>query len=251
MKTNMYPDTYYQVPQMKSEEEITIPNKKSMKNTILHGDCLELMKDIPDKSIDLVLTDPPYNISRDNNFKTMGRAGIDFGEWDKEADIFSYIEDSFRVLKEGGGFVVFNGWKNLGYIVKEAERVGFETKDMLRLEKTNPMPRNRDRRYITDYECAIWFVKPRAKWTFNRQDPNYQRPKFVHSIQSGLHPTQKNIKLMEELVKIHSNEGDTILDPFAGSGTTGVACKNTGRNYILMEKEQEYIDIINKRLYEK
>ena len=221
---------------------------KDFTNKVIQGDCLVVMKDIPDKSIDCVITDPPYNIARDNNFSTMGRAGIDFGEWDKNADIFSYIEGTFRVLKDGGGFIVFNDWKNLGDIVKEAEKCGFETKDMLRLEKTNPMPRNRDRRYVTDFECAIWFVKPKGKWTFNRQDPNYQRPKFVHSIEKGLHPTQKNTKLMETLVKIHTNENDTVLDMFAGSGTTGVACKNLNRNYILIEKEPEYIDIINKRL---
>jgi len=216
-------------------------------NKILQGDCLELMKDIPDKSIDLILTDPPYNIARSNNFTTMGRAGIDFGEWDKNADILSYIKEAFRVTKQGGSFIVFNAWKNLGDISKKAEQWGFETKDMLRLEKTNPMPRNRDRRYITDYECAIWFVK-KGKWTFNRQDPTYQRPKFVCSIDKGFHPTQKSLKLMEQLVLIHSNEGDIILDPFAGSGTTGVACQNLNRNFILMEKEQEYVDIIKQRL---
>jgi len=215
---------------------------------LINGDCLEEMKSLPDNSVDLVLTDPPYNIARDNNFKTMGRAGIDFGEWDKNADIFSYIGSCFRVLKNGGGFVVFNDWKNLGDIVKEAERVGFETKDMLRLEKTNPMPRNRDRRYITDYECAIWFVKPKAKWTFNRQDKNYQRPKFNHPIQSGLHPTQKNVNLMEDLIKIHSNEWETILDPFMGSGSTGLACKNLNRNFIGIELDPNYFEIAKKRI---
>lgn len=215
---------------------------------LINGDCLEEMKKIADGSIDMVLTDPPYNIARENNFSTMGRAGIDFGEWDKNADLFSYIKEAFRVTKNGGSFVVFNDWKNLGDIAKEAERVGYETKDMLRLEKTNPMPRNRDRRYITDYECAVWFVKPKEKWIFNRQDPMYQRPKFVHSIDKGLHPTQKSLKLMEELVKIHSNEGMTILDPFMGSGTTGVACKNLNRNFIGIELDETYFNIAKQRI---
>ena len=214
----------------------------------MQGDCLELMKNIPDGSVDMVLTDPPYNIARDNNFNTMGRAGIDFGEWDKEADILSYIKEVERVLKKGGSFVVFNDWANLGDIKKEAELVGLDTKDLLRLEKTNPMPRNRDRRYITDFEMAVWFVKPKDKWTFNRQDPMYQRPKFVHSIDKGFHPTQKSLGLMEELVKIHSNEGDTICDPFMGSGTTGVACKNLNRNFIGIELSRKYYDIATKRM---
>ena len=171
---------------------------------LMFGDCLERMKEIPDGSVDLVLTDPPYNIARENNFTTMGRTGIDFGEWDKNADILSYIEEVSRVLNKNGSFIVFNAWKNLGDIATQAECIGFDTKDMLRLEKSNPMPRNRDRRYITDYECAIWFTKQKGKWTFNRQDEKYQRPKFVHSIDKGYHPTQKSLTLMEELVKIHS-----------------------------------------------
>jgi len=212
------------------------------------GDCLEVMQSIPDKSIDLCLTDPPYNIARNNNFSTMGRAGIDFGEWDKGFDLFSYIDQVNRILKKDGSFVVFNAWRNLGAIADYGETQGFETKDMIRLEKSNPMPRNRDRRYITDYECAIWFVKKGAKWTFNRQDEKYQRPKFVASIESGLHPTQKNLGLMKELVKIHSNQGDTVIDPFMGSGTTGVACKNLSRKFIGIEQDANYFEIAKNRI---
>jgi len=219
-----------------------------MKQEIHSGDCLELMKAVPSASVDLVLTDPPYNITRDNNFDTMGRAGIDFGEWDKNADIFTYMNEVFRVLNKNGSFIVFNDWKNLGDIVKYAEKLGFVTKDMLRLEKSNPMPRNRDRRYITDFECAIWFTMPHAKWCFNRQDPAYQRPKFLCPIDKGLHPTQKSLKLMQELVKIHSNEGDVILDCFAGSGTTVLAAKNLNRQFIGIEKEKEYYDVCVERL---
>ena len=215
---------------------------------LMQGDCLERMKEILDGSVDFVLTDPPYNIARDNNFHTMGRAGIDFGEWDKEADILSYIKEVFRITKNGGSFVVFNDWKNLGDISKEAEVVGFETKDMLRLEKTNPMPRNRDRRYITDFECAIWFTKPKGKWVFNRQDEKYQRPKFVKSVDKGFHPTQKSLSLMEDLLKIHSNENDIVLDCFMGSGTTGVACRNLNRNFIGIELDEKYFEIAKQRI---
>lgn len=217
-------------------------------NTIYNEDCLETLKRMPDNFVDLVLTDPPYNIARNNNFQTMGRAGIDFGEWDKDADILSFIEPTHRVTKSGGSMVVFNDWKNLGDIAKEAERVGWITKDMLRLKKTNPMPRNRDRRYITDYECAIWFVKPKARWTFNRQNPSYQRPEFVYPIEKGLHPTQKNLDLMKMLLKIHSNEGDLVYDPFMGSGTTAKACQDINRNYIGSEISKEYCDIAEERL---
>lgn len=189
----------------------------------------------------------------------MGRAGIDFGEWDKNFDLFSYIDLVYTLLDKNGSFIVFNDWKNLGDISRYAEGLGFITKDMIRWEKTNPMPRNRDRRYITDYECAVWFTMPKAKWTFNRQDDNYERPKFVGSIAKGFHPTQKNVKLMEWLVKIHTNKGNTVLDPFCGSGTTGVACKNLNRNFIgidngICDKEKsefynwKWVDIAKYRI---
>lgn len=216
----------------------------------MQGDCLEVMKTIPDGSVDLVLTDPPYNIARDNNFHTMGRAGIDFGEWDKGSDLFSYMVEVRRVLNKNGSFIVFNAWKNLGDIARYAENLGLVTKDMIRLEKSNPMPRNRDRRYITDYECAIWFTMPNAKWVFNRQDDKYQRPKFVHSIDKGLHPTQKSLALMTDLVKIHSKKGDIILDPFMGSGSTGVAAKQLDRNFIGIELDETYFNIAKNRIEE-
>ena len=218
---------------------------------LMHGDCLERMKEIPDGSVDMVLTDPPYNIARENNFSTMGRSGIDFGEWDKGADLFSYIDECFRVLSKNGSFVVFNDWRNLGDIARYAENVGFVTKDMLRLEKTNPMPRNRDRRYITDYECAIWFVMPKAKWTFNRQDDAYQRPKFVCSVDKGLHPTQKSLSLIEQLLNIHTNKNETVLDPFMGSGTTGVAAANLGRNFVGIELDESYYQVAEERINDK
>ena len=110
------------------------------------------------------------------------------------------------------------------------------------------MPRNRDRRYITDFECAIWFTMPKARWVFNRQDAAYQRPKFVHSVEKGLHPTQKNLKLMESLVSIHSDRGQVILDPFMGSGTTGVACKKLDRKFIGIELDEEYFNIAKERI---
>ena len=136
---------------------------------IYKGNCLEVMDKLIDEGIkvDAVITDPPYNIAKDNNFHTMGRSGIDFGEWDKNFDLFSYIDKVYKILDKNGSFVVFNDWKNLGDISRYAESLGFVTKDMIRLEKTNPMPRNRDRRYITDFECAIWFTMPKAKWVFN------------------------------------------------------------------------------------
>lgn len=182
----------------------------------------------------------------------MGRSGIDFGEWDHNADLTSWIKEGARLLKSGGGMVIFNSWLNLPNIANACEDSGLIVKDFLRWEKSNPMPRNRDRRYIVDYEFALWVVK-KGQWTFNRQDEKYQRPKFVYSIPNGkkrVHPTQKPIELMEELIKIHSNENDIVLDPFMGSGTTGVAALNLNRRFIGIELDDKYFDIAKNRLEE-
>ena len=202
--------------------------------------------------VNAIITDPPYMISKKNNFHTMGRKGIDFGEWDKEVDLFSWLERIPRLLDRNGSVIIFNSWKNIGNIARHCEFLGLEIKDFLRWEKTNPMPRNRDRRYITDYECAVWLVKKGAKWTFNRLDEKYQRPKFVHSIVSGKektgHTTQKPVSLMTEIIKIHTNENELVLDCFSGSCSTGVACINTNRRFIGIELDKNYFNIAKERM---
>ncbi len=218
---------------------------------LMQGDCLELMKNIPDGSVDLILTDPPYNIARNNNFKTMGRAGIDFGEWDKGFNQFAWLSEIPRILKPNGSVVIFNDWKNIGEIAKHCESLGLTIKDMLRWEKTNPMPRNRDRRYITDFECAIWLTNKCAKWEFHRLSEAYQRPVFRYPVVMGankFHPTQKPVKLLEDIILIHSSIGEVVFDPFMGSGSTGVACVNTNRNFIGIELDDTYFEIAKQRI---
>ena len=90
---------------------------------------------------------------------------------------------------------------------------------------------------------------PKAKWVFNRQSDTYERPKYVGSIEKGLHPTQKNLGLMEWLLKIHSNENDLILDPFMGSGTTAIASINTNRKFIGIELDEKYFKIAEDRIH--
>lgn len=206
---------------------------------LMQGDCLERIKEIPDGSVDLVLTDPPYNIARKNNFHTMKRQGIDFGLWDKGFDLFSYIDKLLRVLSKDGSVIIFNDWKNIGEIAKYCEEAGFVIKDMLRWEKNNPMPRNKDRRYITDYEVAVWVTMPKAKWVFNRQSETYDRPCYRGGLTPASekvgHTTQKPVRYMEELIKTHSCAGQTVLDLFMGSGATIKAANNLNRNAIGIE----------------
>ena len=224
---------------------------------LYNGDCLEVMDKliIDGVKVDAIITDPPYNIARDNNFNTMGRKGIDFGEWDKGFNQFDWITKSFKLVKKGGSLFIFNDWKNIGEIAKHAESIGYQIKDMIRWRKANPMPRNRDRRYITDFEVAVWLVKPKAKWTFNRLNSTYDRCEYNYPLTSKNeklgHTTQKPLALMEEIIKRHTNKNDTVLDGFMGSGTTGAACKNTDRNFIGIELDKKYFEIAKERIENK
>lgn len=226
-----------------------------MKNKLFNINALDLMdKMIENKvKVDHIITDPPFNISKDNNFATMGRQSLDFGEWDKNFDQESWIIKASKVIKDGGSIVIFNGWKNMGDIAKTLENNGFLVKDILRWIKSNPMPRNRDRRYITDYEFAIWATKGKD-WTFNRIDENYQRPEFKYPAPGNsvrIHPNQKSYELIKEILMIHTNVGDTIFDPFSGSGTISKVCIENGRNFIASEMNKEFYEKSIKYISEK
>lgn len=214
------------------------------------GDSKEVLKKLEANSIDTVITDPPYNISRKTNFHTMkGHRGtsMDYGEWDKKADILSWINQLPRILKQGGNIVIFNCWENLGEIAKIMRENNIEPKRCLVLNKSNPAPFNRDRLFVNDVEFAIWGVYGK-KWVFNREE-KLEKCILNTTVQSKkFHPTMKDIKVIEKLVRILSNEGDTILDPFMGSGTTGMVCKKTGRKFIGIELEEEYIKIAMVRI---
>lgn len=222
----------------------------------MQGDCLELLGGVRDESIDLVLCDPPYNISKKNNFDTMGRSGIDFGEWDKGFDLTSWIGQATNKVRNGGSIVVFNAWRNLGEISNALEENGCVVKDVIRMIKNNPMPRNRDRRFIVDYEFAVWAVKKKGKWTFNRIDEKYERPEVRVNVtpksekKFGSHPTQKPLDAMKWIIERLSNPHDTVLDCFMGSGSTGVAALELDRNFVGIELDEHYFDIATKRIEE-
>lgn len=221
-------------------------------NRVIHGDCLEQLDLIKNNGVDLLLTDPPYNVSMKSNFHTMGRVGVDFGEWDKGFNQQEWLEIACDKVKKGGSAIVFNDYKNIGDMKAVFESKGFVIKEMILWKKSNPMPRNRDRLYVTSIEMAIWAVKGKG-WTFNRQRETYENGIFESSIVSHKqrkHPTQKPLTVISELVKIHSNESDIVLDPFMGSGTTAVACVELNRNFIGVEKEWDYCETANVRIEE-
>lgn len=179
-----------------------------------------------------------------------GRNGIDFGEWDygfKEESLF----DLTPKLKPGGSMIVFHAFEQYT-LVRDALK-SLIPKDRLIWHKTNPMPRNRDRRYVVDIEMFSWYVKPGSKWTFNRQNTTYDGSVLSYPSESGggfkrYHPCQKNVKMLEELLQRHSNPGDIVFDPFMGGGSTGVACVNTGRNFIGIELDKDYFKAAEERI---
>ena len=221
------------------------------------GNSTKIVKELKKNKIKVnhIITDPPYNIAQENNFSTMKnkRTGIDFGTWDRAFDVCGWIKDFVDILDENGSMIIFCSYKFISYIISELEQNNFEVKDVLIWQKTNPMPRNINRRYVQDLEFAIWSVKRNAKWVFNKpNDRAYLRSVFQAPVVSGSeklgHPTQKSLKVMEEIIKIHTNENDTILDPFMGSGSTGEACLKNNRNFIGIEITPKYFDMSKERL---
>lgn len=189
-------------------------------NAILQGDCLELMKDIPDKSIDLVLTDPPYGIKISSNPFRQKFAKKD---WDDFAPGKEYFDEIIRISKHQ---VIWGG--NYFSDCLPPSR-GFFIWDKVQSEK-----------FSSAMVEMAWSSKQYPAKMFKQRVTAFKK----------YHPTTKPENLMEWCLSFFP-DAKIVLDPFAGSGTTGVACKNTGRNYILMEKEPEYIEIIKKRLNEK
>ena len=276
----------------------------------LHKEGLEYLSSLPDESVDLVLTDPPYITSRDSgmdkwmdhvaeqdlsgtNLKTETEweaysNGMDwaqftksgsnplkidtlkanylkygsvygkkyavrtnYGKWDSEftmEDLQLFINHFYRVLKPGGTCIVFFDLWKITPLKEQLEGAKFKQIRFVEWIKTNPQPINSKVNYLTNCrEIALLGIK-KSKPTFNS---SYDNAIYKFPIQGGkdrFHPTQKNTKLFEELIKKHSNEGDVVLDPFLGSGTTAIAAINTDRNFLGCEMEQEYFEKAKSRI---
>ncbi len=221
-------------------------NEKIEFNEIYNIDCNYLIDAMIEQNIkvDAIITDPPYNISRINNFKSIGRAGIDFGDWDVNFNQTKWLKKINKILNPGASIIIFNDWKNMGDISKELEKQGFEIKDLIRWVKPSPMPRNTNRRYVADAEYAIWAVMPGDKWTFNKpKDKSYLRPEINGGISNGknkIHPTQKSRTAIRQLIEIHTELGDIIFDPFSGSGEISLNAHDMGRLYIGSEIDKVF-----------
>lgn len=230
--------------------------KKNNFVKIFNDDSLEFIENLICEGFvfDHIITDPPYKISKSNNLDTLrNRRGINFGDWDNKFDLLAWIPKYIKLLKKNGSIIIFCSYLNISNIAEILSENNMIVKDIIVWQKSNPMPRNTKRRYVQDMEFAIWAVRKNSKWTFNKpNDQPYLRSLFKFPIVSGkektIHPTQKSLKLMKEIISIHTNKNDIILDPFMGSGTTGVACVNLERNFVGIEKNKKYYKIAKERL---
>lgn len=223
---------------------------------LIKGDCFEQLKLIQSKSIDLILTDPPYIISRETNFNKgggnedkYGKLSMNFGSWDNEKfDLEPIFKEFYRILKPGGTLIVFYDIFKLQEIYNLAIKYKFKQPRVGIWNKTNAVPVNARINYLSNArEYFISFCKGK-KNTFNSY---YDKAFYSYAIVNGkvrTHPTQKPVKLLEELIKINSNENDTVLDCFMGTGSTGIACINTNRNFIGIELDENYFNIASQWL---
>ena len=197
----------------------------------LLGDCFDLMRSMPDGSVDMVLTDVPYN---EVNRKSSGLRNLDKGLADGALfDEVAVLSEMVRITK--GSIYVFCGIKQISHFTTVFESSGLTTRLGI-WHKTNPSPMNGQRLWLSGIEACVFARKSNA--TFNE---HCQSALWTQATQNGkIHPTQKPVSLFERLLSASTNSGDLVIDPFAGSGTTAVAAERTGRRWICMEKQAEY-----------
>lgn len=231
---------------------------------VANGDCLSKMSAIPDNSVDLILTDPPYNLGlfmkkrgtnlkklRSNHFSGQGWDDLEFDDWAQQMDAF--LRECHRVLKKRGNLIIFMSLIKVETLISIAERNKFYYKTVGIWHKTNPMPRNMNLHFINSTEGWLYFVNDATTGVFN----NGNKPihDFIETAsisvkehREGNHPTQKPVSLMKHFVDILSNPGGVVLDPFMGSGSTGVACANSNRMFLGIELSEEYFNNATIRL---
>lgn len=225
---------------------------------------LELLSALPDKSVDLILTDPPYLISRETGMQKMFDGNVkddkwgskyayatDYGDWDHTFTMEHFqkaIHEYRRVLRNGGSCIIwFDLWK-LETLKGLLENAKFSKLRMIEWLKTNPVPVNSHATYLSNSrEVAISAVKG-GKATFHS---SYDKGVYEHPIYAGkdrFHPTQKSLPLFQELIRKHSNKGDVVVDTYAGSATTHVAALLEGRIALSSEPDDDYFSKAQKRI---
>ena len=214
-------------------------NIKDMENKIIHADCMYILKDLPDKCIDLVLTDPPYGcVNRDSN----GLRNLDKGLADIiDFDFYEWLRQIIRVCK--GSIYVWCSKEQISSICGALNASDFSTR-LLIWEKTNPSPMNGKNIWLSGIESCVYGKRSGAVFNAFCQNTVLRYPTEKETI----HATQKPLELFSKLIKVSSNENDLVLDCFSGSGTTAIACHKLKRRFICIEKDKTYYEASLKRL---
>lgn len=241
---------------------------------LLHGDCINLLATLPESSVDLVFADPPYNLQLRNDLYRPNHTKVDavVDGWDKftnfeEYDQFTrrWLSACRRVLKDTGTLWVIGTYHNIHRIGAIMQDLGFWILNEVVWIKNNPMPNFRGVRFTNAHETLIWAQKKKgASYTFNHHsmkalnDDLQMRSDWTLPLVTGrervrtdgikAHSTQKPEALLYRVVLASSNPGDVVLDPFFGSGTTGVMAKKLGRHFIGIEREKKYIKVARERI---
>jgi len=246
-----------------------------VENRILQGDAVAEMEALPAESVDLIFADPPYNLQLQGELHRPNNSKVDGVEedWDKFADFATY--DSFttdwlkaarRLLKPAGSIWVIGSYHNIFRVGSRLQDLGFWILNDVIWRKTNPMPNFRGRRFTNAHETMIWCARDReARYHFNYEamkalnDDLQMRSDWLLPICSGgerikdgkgkkAHPTQKPEALLHRVIMAATKPGDLVLDPFFGSGTTGVVAKRLGRRWLGIERDKSYVKVAQERL---
>jgi DNA modification methylase len=228
---------------------------EQFENKIINADCLDILKQLPDKCIDLVLTDPPYILTPHGG----GRKGL-ADRSSKIRDEIEFIANDFdfesvsdellRVCKIPN-IIMFCSAMQLGRTIVYFENKGYRV-DVLVWSKSNPAPLSNGK-YISDIEYIVYVHTKGSTW--NNKAPNdYKKKTKIHPIITNkmgkIHPTQKPTDLIKELVCVHSMEGDLVLDCFSGSGVLAVVCNSLKRRFVCIEKDKCFYEASKNRLEE-
>lgn len=224
---------------------------------LLLGDSRNLLRRIPDNFVDLILTDPPYNIAKysTGNIPLPGRTPInnDLAPWDKvDFNPEEWVEEFIRILKPTGNLFIFTSYNQLGRWYNALDH-RFDTTNFMIWHKTNPAPKIFKAGFLNSCEMIFCCWNKKHTWNFISQaemhnffeSPICMRPE---RLSNPKHPAQKPVSLLKKIVTIASNEGDVVCDPFMGVGSTGVAALNLNRKFIGMEIDPVYHDAAVKRI---
>lgn len=228
------------------------------------GDAILNLKKIPDNSVDLIITDPPYNLGlfmkkrgtnmnklREGHFAASGWDDLDFEEWTEQMN--TLFVECHRVLKKKGSLIMFMSIIKVETLINIGQDNGFYYKTVGVWHKTNPLPRNMNLQFINSTETWIYMINDGTTGTFNNKGRAVHDFVETSTISNkerkfGKHPTQKPIGLINHFVELLSNEGEVVLDPFMGSGSTGVSCKKMHRKFIGIELNKQYYKLAKERI---